>query len=245
VTQVLRRASMVVASSRFTQTSVLSLGVSPDRVRILHPGANVAPEDATSAPPSPDRPFTLLSVSRLVDLYKGHDTVIRALPLIHSKCPATRYVIVGGGPLRDYLQRLAGTLGVEQHVVFLGDVSDDTREALYQNCDVFVQLSREARSGGGAEGFGIVCLEASAAGKPVVAGRAGGLPDAVKDGVSGLLVDPSNLGHVAEAIASLLLDSSRRMRMGQAGRARVLRAFTWERMAQTARALFAEAAGAK
>jgi phosphatidyl-myo-inositol dimannoside synthase len=162
--------------------------------------------------------------------------------LIRSKCPGTRYSVVGGGPLREYLARLAESLDVRQAVTFEGEVSSDRLRRLYQSCDVFVQLSREARTGGGAEGFGIVCLEASAAGKPVVAGRSGGLPDALVDGVTGVLVDPMNIGEVTEAIVGLLRDRERANCLGQAGQSRVRQHFSWEHMAHSARQLFAEAA---
>jgi phosphatidylinositol alpha-1,6-mannosyltransferase len=245
VTRVLKSAAVVLTDSHFTRESVYSHGVPLHRVRILYPGADV---DGSAGEPVPeesrrDRSPILLSVSRLVDLYKGHDTVIRALPLIHAKCAETRYVIVGGGPLREYLERLARSLGVDRYVVFTGEVDDARLAELYRSCDLFIQLSREARTGGGAEGFGIACLEASAAGKAVIAGRSGGLPDAVSDGVSGVLVDPTDLGGVAEAIISLLRDRSMRERLGRDGRARVLREFTWDHMAQQARTVFAEAAG--
>ena len=103
-------------------------------------------------------------------------------------------------------------------------------------------MSREARSGGGAEGFGIVCLEASASGKPVVVGRSGGLPDAVIDQVTGLLVDPEDHGAVADAIARVLRDGALSARLGRAGRDRVVRELTWDHMAARARAIFGEAA---
>jgi phosphatidylinositol alpha-1,6-mannosyltransferase len=246
VTQVLRRASLVVANSRFTRDSVLQHGVPQERVRVVHPGATVVEEavaDAAGARHEDRDGPTILAASRLVDLYKGHDTMIRALPLIRSKCPGAKYVVVGGGPLREYLERLADSLGVREAVTFEGEVSDERLAALYRSCDVFVQLSREARSGGGAEGFGIVCLEASAAGRPVVAGRSGGLPDALSEGVTGLLVNPIDIGEVAEAIVMLLRDRALSDSLGREGRARVLREFTWDHMARAARTLFAEAAG--
>jgi phosphatidylinositol alpha-1,6-mannosyltransferase len=165
------------------------------------------------------------------------------LPLIKARQPDVRYVIVGDGRLRGYFGQLAKSLGVERDVVFLGEVPDEALPDLYRSCDVYVQLSREAGSGGGAEGFGIVCLEAAACGKPVVAGRSGGLPDAVRDQVTGILVDPGDLGAVAEAILSLMQDPALAERMGQAGRDRVWRGFTWDHMAQRARLLLAEAVG--
>ena len=242
----LRRSALVIASSRFTEASVRVHGVSPERVRILHPG--VDPERFTPDPNSNRQPTMpvakiLLSISRLSDRYKGHDTVIRALPLIKAKCPEARYLIAGDGRLREYLGRIAQSVGAEREVVFLGEVSDEALAGLYRSCDVFIQLSREAGSGGGAEGFGIVCLEAGACGKPVVAGRSGGLLDAVSDGVTGILVDPKDLGAVAEAILAVLQDPALGQHLGQQGRARVLREFTWDHMAQRARRLFAEAAG--
>jgi phosphatidylinositol alpha-1,6-mannosyltransferase len=241
----LRSAALVLANSRFTRNAVLAHGVPPTRVRTLFPGTDperFPPEERPDGLPGV-RPRMLLSVSRLNDLYKGHDTVIRALPLIKAKFPDLRYLIAGDGRLRDYLHRLARSLGVEHDVVFLGEVSDEELPGLYRKCDVLVQVSREAGSGGGAEGFGIVCLEAAACGKPVVAGRSGGLPDAVSDGITGILVDPKDIGAVAEAILTLLQDTALAQRMGREGRARVLREFTWDHMAREARRLFAEVTG--
>lgn len=173
-------------------------------------------------------------------MYKGHDTAIRSLALVRAKVPNARYVIAGGGPLHDYLARVADSLGVAAAVEFLGDVPDATLSDVYRSADVLLTLSRESGSGGGAEGFGIVCLEAAACGVPVVAGRSGGLPDAVEDGVTGVLVDPTNLGAAADAIVSLLTDPARARAMGEAGRKRVLEGFTWEKMAVEARRIFGE-----
>jgi phosphatidylinositol alpha-1,6-mannosyltransferase len=237
----LRRARLVVSNSAFTRDVVQELGVSAERIRLLHPGVDAerfTPSSNGGARPSP----TVLSVSRLADMYKGHDATIRALPLIKAKVPGTRYVVAGGGPLREYLGRVAQSVGVEQDVDFLGEVTDDRLLDLYRSADVLAVLSRESASLGGAEGFGIVCLEAAACGVPVVAGRSGGLPDAVQDGVTGLLVDPLDIGAAAEAIVSLLGDPNRARRMGAAGRAAVLDHFTWDHMAREARKLFEEAA---
>jgi phosphatidylinositol alpha-1,6-mannosyltransferase len=245
VTRILRGAALVIANSRFTRDSVLSHGVPAERIRIVYPGTDTATGDAAATSDGYDAQApVILSVSRLVDLYKGHDTVIRALPLIRAKCPGATYVVVGGGPLREFLERLADSLGVRQAVRFEGEVSDTKLAELYRRCDVFVQLSREARSGGGAEGFGIVCLEAGLAGKPIVAGRSGGLPDAIDDGHTGLLVDPMDAASVTDAIVSLLRDPDARGRMGSEGRARVVRDFSIEQMCERSRALFGEAARA-
>lgn len=243
---VLRQAALVLAASHFTARSVLAHGVALDRVRILHPG--VAPDrfasEADAGAASAARPTqTILTVSRLNERYKGHDTVIRALPLIRAKCPDVRYVVAGDGRLLAFLEKLAACVGVGELVTFAGEVSDDRLPDVYRSADVVVQVSRESLAGGGVEGFGIVCLEAAAVGKPVVAGRSGGLPEAVRDGVTGILVDPNDVGAVADAITSLLGDAPLVWRLGQAGRERALREFTWDLMAERARRLFGEVRG--
>jgi phosphatidylinositol alpha-1,6-mannosyltransferase len=236
----LRHAHHVIACSDFTRHAVLALGVPAERTRILYPGVDAERLTPDTRHPAPDT-AVILSVSRLADMYKGHDTTIRALPLIKAKVPGVRYQVAGDGHLREYLRRVAESVGVEQDVEFLGEVTDDQLLDLYRSADVLAVLSRESASLGGAEGFGIVCLEAAACGVPVVAGRSGGLPDAVQHSVSGILVDPLDLGAAAEAIVALLGDPDRARRMGAAGRAAVLDHFTWDHMAKEARRLFEEA----
>jgi phosphatidyl-myo-inositol dimannoside synthase len=246
VRRLLRGADMVIACSQFTRSAVLSHGVASDSIRVLYPG--VDPERFHPGPcgeaahPNGSAP-TMLSVARLTELYKGHDTAIRALPLIKAKCPDARYVIAGDGPLRNYLHRLARSVGVERDVVFLGEVADEALADLYRASDLLVLLSRESASEGGAEGFGIVSLEAAACVKPVVAGRSGGLVDSVSDGETGILVDALDTGAAADAIVSVLRDPGLARRLGEAGRRRVLERFTWDAMAAEARRLFAEAVG--
>ena len=244
IARLLRGARMVIACSEFTRKEAVDLGVAPERTRVLYPGVDAqrfSPLGDHRPQNTDHRPPVLLSVSRLADMYKGHDTAIRSLALVHAKVPNARYVIAGGGPLRDYLLRVADSRGMATSVQFLGEVPDAALPDLYRSADVLVTLSRESGSGGGAEGFGIVCLEAAACGIPIVAGRSGGLPDAVEDGVSGILVDPTDVGAAAEALVSLLMDPGRARAMGEAGRKRVLERFTWERMATDARRMFGEA----
>jgi phosphatidylinositol alpha-1,6-mannosyltransferase len=246
VRRVLRGADMVIACSHFTEAAVLRHGVAPHRVRLLYPGVDLArfgsaPTGTGERADTGTR--TILSVGRLTEPYKGHDTVIRALPLIKARCASVRYIIVGDGPLREYLAALARSVGAEDAVVFAGEVPDEQLAGFYRACDVLVQLSRESVAGGGVEGFGIVCLEAAASGKPVVAGRSGGLVDAVVDGETGILVDPLDAGATADAILALLQDRALARRLGDAGRRRVRERFTWDRMATDARRLFAEAVG--
>jgi len=120
-------------------------------------------------------------------------------------------------------------LGVERFVTFAGFVPDEELPGCYAAADLFVMVSRERPQRGDVEGFGIVYLEASAAGRPVVAGRSGGVSDAVEDGVSGLLVDPEDAGAVGEAVSQLLRDPGLRARMARAGRQRVRDRFSVQR----------------
>jgi phosphatidylinositol alpha-1,6-mannosyltransferase len=140
------------------------------------------------------------------------------------------YVIVGDGPRREALQDLAKALEVAGRVHFAGEVPEDELPAWYQLCDVFVMPTQDLRGDPG-EGFGLVYLEANAAGRPVVGTAACGVPDAVADGVSGLLVPPQDLPALLEALCRLLGDADLRARLGEAGRRRVLEEFTWERTA--------------
>jgi phosphatidylinositol alpha-1,6-mannosyltransferase len=226
-------------------------GVAAPAITVIRPGAvvpgavvpgDVVPGDAVTAlRPATSGRRVLLSVGRLVDAYKGHDMVIRALPLILAKTPDTEYVIVGDGPLRPYLERLAASLGVASAVCFVGQVGDDELDAWYRACDVFVLASRESDVSGGAEGYGIVFVEASLRGKPVVGGRSGGIPDAVIDGETGLLVDPSDPADIAEAITRLLTERDLADRLGRGGQRRVVDDLSWPAYTERFSRVLAEA----
>ena len=140
-----------------------------------------------------------------------------------------RYVIVGDGDERSSLEQLASDLGVHRQVVFGGEVSDRELPSYYGAADLFVHPNRDDR--GDIEGFGIVFLEAAAAGLPVIGGNSGGVPEALEDGVTGFLVDGRDAGDLARKIRLLTESSDLRRRMGDAGRARVVREFTWNRAA--------------
>lgn len=240
VSLVLRRADAVIAISVYTREAVERFGVPSSKIRVITPGVDATRfTPANGRAPAPRRP-TLLTVARLNERYKGHDTVIRVLPLIRAKVPDVRYVVAGDGRLRDYLETLARNIGVSDAVVFAGSVADDALPDLYRTCDVFVLASRESRTGGGAEGFGIVCLEASASGKPVIAGRSGGLPDAVHEGVSGLLVDSEDLFELTDAVVQVLTDRTVAAALGESGRQWIVEGMTWDHVAVRCRALFAE-----
>ncbi len=181
-------------------------------------------------PPRLKRPGekVILSVGRLAgsERYKGHDVVIAALPLIQRCVPRCSYWLVGAGDDAVRLRALARDGGVLDDVKFWGRVADVA--PFYRECDIFVMPSRQLVEDGieKGEGFGLVFLEASLFGKPVIAGRCAGALDAVIDGETGFLVDAENPAAVAAAVVALLTSTAEAKRMGQAGRARVLRDFT-------------------
>ena len=175
-----------------------------------------------------DDKVVLLSLGRLVSR-KGVDYTIKALAgLSLTERTGLAYVVVGAGPEEGNLRRLAEESGVA--VIFTGSVSEAEKWSWLNLCDILVMPSREIN--GDFEGFGIVYLEANLSGKPVIAGRSGGVSDAVSDGVSGLLVDPEDLEAIATAIRTLSTDLAYREKLGQQGRARALENFSWESKAQ-------------
>ena len=171
--------------------------------------------------------------------YKGHDTILRALPAIRARVPDVHWIVVGEGRLRPRLEALADSLGVREAVTFTGHVTDGERDELLESAHLFAMPSRLPDEGNGGEGFGIVFLEAGAHGLPVVAGAVGGALDAVIDGQTGLLVDPTSSEAVGAAITELLLDPERAARLGLQGAAHA-RECTWERHAAAVRELMAE-----
>jgi len=162
--------------------------------------------------------------------------------LLRSRGLSFEFHIAGDGDDRPYLEALAGELGIRDLVTFLGPVPPERLVAVYDACDLFLLCSREQPGprGLGFEGFGIVLLEAAARGKAAVAGRSGGIPDAVVDGGSGILVDPASPAAVADGLQRLLTDSGLRHRLGAAGRARVEATYNWDQAAAAVRRIHQE-----
>jgi phosphatidyl-myo-inositol dimannoside synthase len=176
-----------------------------------------------------DRPV-VVCVSRLVPR-KGQDTLIRALPAIRRRVPGAALLLGGGGPYRSKLDRLARDAGVAADVVFTGSVPWAELPSLYAAGDVYAMPCRTRAAGLDVEGLGIVYLEASATGLPVVAGDSGGAPDAVLAGETGYVVGGRDLAAVAGRVADLLSDPVRAKVMGAAGRSWVEREWRWEAQA--------------
>jgi phosphatidylinositol alpha-1,6-mannosyltransferase len=169
-------------------------------------------------------------VSRLV-ARKGQDLLIRALPAVARRVPDVRLLIVGVGPYEKTLRKLAADTGIADRVIFAGAAPYADLPAYFRAGDVFAMPCRRRWFGFDVEALGAVFLQGAAVGRPVIAGESGGAPEAVKPGETGLVVDPTTPGPLAEAIVSLLLDRERANRMGRAGAEWVHREWTWERMA--------------
>jgi phosphatidylinositol alpha-1,6-mannosyltransferase len=223
VGHILRGSRIVGAVSAFTASLLGRYGVAPAHVRRLAPGVDteafrgVTREDARARLGIDPTQPVFLTHGRL-DPRKGHDTVIRALPQLRKSRPDVVYAITGQGPAREGLEVLARELGVAENVRFAGRIDADEVRVWFAAADAFVMLSRQI--GHSVEGFGIVCLEAASAGLPVIAGRSGGVADAVQDGVTGHLVDPESPADFAARALALIADPTRGRALGEEGRIR-------------------------
>ena len=176
-----------------------------------------------------ERP-TVVCLSRLVPR-KGQDMLIRALPSIRQRVDGVALVIVGGGPHLEALRKLARGCGVADHVTFTGGVPATELPGHHALADVFAMPCRTRGAGMDVEGLGIVFLEASATGVPVIAGESGGAPEAVQHNKTGLVVDGNSVNQVADAVTELLTDRDRAAAMGAAGRAWVTAHWRWDTLA--------------
>jgi phosphatidylinositol alpha-1,6-mannosyltransferase len=243
----LARAREVTAVSKYTARRIRRLLPEGAPLSVLYPGVDegrfspqVGGQQVRERHGLDDRPV-VLCVSRLVPR-KGQDVLIRALPLIQRLVPDAALLLVGDGPYRPTLESMAAGAAAGL-VVFAGEVTAEELPSYYSACDVFAMPCRSRWAGLEVEGFGIVFLEAAAAGKPVVAGRSGGAGEAIVDEATGLLVEGSEPKAVALAVARLLSDRPMAERMGAAGRARVEAEFTWERRSARLSAVLSSAAG--
>ena len=174
---------------------------------------------------------TVLCLSRLVPR-KGQDMLIRALPAIRQRVDGAALVIAGGGPYLDTLRGLADRFGVTDHVTFTGGVPSADLPAYHAMADVFAMPCRTRGAGLDVEGLGIVFLEASATGVPVVAGSSGGAPETVRHNQTGVVVDGRSVQQITDAISELLADPDRAATMGAAGRQWATAHWRWDDLAR-------------
>jgi phosphatidylinositol alpha-1,6-mannosyltransferase len=231
------RASRVpVMCSRFIARVVRTAVPEGVPVSVMYPGADLKafrPDlpsaDLTELHGVADRPL-IVCVSRLV-ARKGQDVLILAMPEIRRRVPDATLLIVGEGPYRGRLEALAAVAPAGS-VVFTGQVSEADLPRYYRAGNVFAMPCRNRLGGLDVEGWCNVFIEAAACGRPVVVGDSGGARESLVRGETGLLVNGSDVGQVAEAVGSLLADPERAQAMGRAGRARVEAAFAWSRPAE-------------
>jgi phosphatidylinositol alpha-1,6-mannosyltransferase len=240
VRALLPRFDRVVAISQAARQLVVDRGVAPERVTIVHPGIRFSEFET-----QPDRAklredldlqgrLVLLIAGRLAKRKGVLEFVHFALPAIVDRHPETLLVVAGGNPtdslshkedIQSLLRREIREQGLEDHVRLLGRVKRAHLVKLFQACDLFILPAIPVE--GDMEGFGIVLVEASAAGKPVVSTRLGGIPDAVAEGESGVLVEPEAWEALVAAITSLLADEGARRELGASGRRRARTKLDW------------------
>jgi len=237
--EVLRKAKLVVTAGDYSTTeaeraaggslpvAVIPPGVDVDRFVALSPDRRAEVRSEFGLMPDD---LVVLTLSRLVPR-KGMDVLIDAAAQLSSKYPSLVVLIAGSGRDRRRLERLVATPGAP--VRFLGRVPDSAVPDLYAASDVFSMTCRVRWAGLEQEGFGIVFLEAAAAGVPQIAGRSGGAAEAVVHGETGLVVDdPRDATAVADALDRLLADPGYRAKLGAIGRARAAAEFSYDPLAQ-------------
>jgi glycosyltransferase involved in cell wall biosynthesis len=210
----LKNADWVAANSLHTKSLLGAWGIEPNKIMVIHPPI---PDQAMAASGEgrhgSNDVYSLLTVCRLVNS-KGIDIVLRAVKMLHDRGIPCRYNVIGEGKERATLENLAVELHVDDSACFMGHVSEERKWACFRSADVFVMPSRvDARLAH--EGFGIAFLEAAACGTPAVGSRAGGIPDAVIDGETGLLVKPESPEEVADALEVLYREPEKRKEMGK------------------------------
>jgi glycosyltransferase involved in cell wall biosynthesis len=226
------RRTPFLAISESTREDLVRRGIARDRVSVVRCGLDQE-SYAVTTPPAARLP--VVSFLGRLRKYKGAQHVVRALPSILAAVPDARLDVIGDGPYRPALERLAARLGVTARVRFRGALPHDAKVAALNEAQVATCPSPK-------EGWGLTVIEANACGSPVVASRSPGLVESVRDGETGILVPHGDIPALAAAVTRLLRDRDARLRMAEAGR-RWAATFDWERCYRDSRAVFARAAG--
>lgn len=229
----LRRAQRVIAVTSGEAVRLRQLGVAPERIRMIPNGVDLREFSPSRAPHSPRDQTSILFVGRCYPRQKGLEHLIRSLALLREPRNISLRIVGEDWGGVTQLRMLSKSLGVEQQVQFAGRESRGELIRSYLSADVFVLPSLF-------EPFGIVLLEAMAAGLPVVASRVGGIPEIVEDGATGILVQPGDATALSLALETLISDPPLRQRMGQAGRRRAEK-YSWEIIIPRIREVYEEA----
>lgn len=239
VPRCLRNVDLLICISTYARDQCLERGIPSHKCRVIRPGVEFhdppaggkygARQILSSLIEKPlDGQQIMLTVGRLVPRKGVLHFVADILPALLHKCPNVHYIVIGGGPQKEAIKRTVQILGLEHAVSLLGHVDDSTRRSVYDASDLFVMpnlpMERDV------EGFGLVALEAAAAGLWVVASKVDGIPDAVTEGQNGFLIEPGDTDTYVEVISSLLTDSEKTARLGERAREYVQQSYSWDRV---------------
>jgi phosphatidylinositol alpha-1,6-mannosyltransferase len=234
--KILDQAKHIIVNSHNTQNQVLNLGINQNKITIVYPCPNIKPEQLNEHEKQIIKneldlhhKKILLSVGRLVPR-KGFDKVIESLPLVLKQIPNLVYIIVGNGPDNERLENLAEDLKVRGNLIIAEDIPNSNLSSFYDLANIFIMPARQI--GEDIEGFGIVYLEANLFSKPVIAGKSGGVEDAVRDGQTGILVNPESVQEISQAILKLFNDPELANKLGVQGKERVLKEFQWPKQVE-------------
>lgn len=236
-----RKIDLFIAASRVIAGMLADDGIPRDRIAVVHDGVNLAGIDRQPAVDAhaafwlPHGAPVVGNVAALVG-HKGQKYLVAAAALVVREMPDVRFLIIGEGELRPQLERQIHELGLDHHVLLPGFRADAV--GLQKSFDIFAMSSVT-------EGLGSAMLDALACGTPVVATRAGGIPEAIEDGRDGLLVPPQDAPALAKALLTLLKDRPLRARLASAGRQRIEDEFSVERMVQKTVDAYTRAIGAR
>lgn len=220
-----REAAGVITMSEWSRARLIDLGLPPDRIHVIPYGVDVP--DAVAERPLREG-ATVLAVGRMV-AKKAPIVTLDAFRRAGQALPGLRFDYVGAGPLRPAVLQFVAAFGLGDRVLLHGGQPNATVRRLMDTADIFVHHGMTDPDTGDEEGLPVVILEAMAAGLPVVASRHAGIPEAVEDGVTGLLVDEGDSRGMADRIEQLARDRALRLRMGLAGWARARDCFSWSR----------------
>ena len=234
---VLKNAAGVFAVSNFTADLVATnCGVAREKITVIYNGVDSGIFHPTAKPADLMQKYNLegkhvfLTVTRF-ESYKGVDHAIGAMKQVVQRIPNAVYLVCGDGSDRARLTALVKKHGLENYVIFSGPVAGVRLKDYYNLCDTFVLLTRDDRKAPNVEGFGIVFLEAAACAKPAIAGKSGGIPDAVADGETGWLVPPEDENLIAAAFIEAVENPDKTRRLGLNALRRAREKFGWDQVA--------------
>ncbi len=232
--QIIAGAKKIITVSSYTKNKLIELGATAEKITLVQPSPTI--HDIKPVAPRDEEILTriegkriILTVGRLTGR-KGHADVIRALKNVIHDHQDVVYAIVGTGGERTELENLARQFHLSEHVIFVGSQTRTEIAWWYDRCTFFIMTPFD--DNGDVEGFGIIYLEAGEHGKAVIATRSGGVPDAVSDGKTGILIEPRDIAGIADAMNMLLDNPTKAKRMGEQGRTRAQEEFSIQKQAQ-------------